>query len=127
MVSSLSGFVRASDYGQRMTDWQEFYCSIHEHFNSFAMDGTDRKGLFEAEFGKFGRAGFGAVRVDFIDRDENGFATATKADGGFTVERDDAFLDVDNEDDDVGGFDGEFDLFQCRTGDDVISFFASKQ
>src|SRR5262249_15453417 len=67
------------------------------------------------------------VSIDFVDCDENRFAAATETDGSFTVKWDDAFLNIDDEDDDVCGFDGQFDLFECRAGDDVIGFLAAKQ
>jgi hypothetical protein len=91
------------------------------------VNGANGKGFFETKFGKFRSADFGAASIDFVDGDENGFAAATKPGRGFAVERDDAFLNVDDEDDDVGGFDGEFDLFESGAGDDVVGFFAAKQ
>src|SRR5262245_31793783 len=91
------------------------------------MNGADRKSLFEAEFGEFDSASFSAARVPLVDRNEYRFAAAPKPAGSLSVKGDDAFLDVDDENDDVGGFDGEFDLFQGRAGDDIVSFFAAKQ
>jgi hypothetical protein len=69
----------------------------------------------------------GFIGIDFINGDEHRFAAAAEAFGDFTVERDDAFLDVDDEDDDVGGLDGEGDLFDGGLDDDVAGFFAAKQ
>jgi len=100
---------------------------MHQRFDAFAVNGADGENFFEAEFGKFGRAGFGPIGIHFVDRDKNGFAAATKSDGGFTVEWDNAFLNVDDEDNDVGGFDGEFDLFQSGTGNDVVRFLTPKE
>ena len=45
----------------------------------------------------------------------------------FAVERHDAFLHVDDEDDDVRGFDGQFHLFERGLDDDVVGFFAAQQ
>ena len=45
----------------------------------------------------------------------------------FAVERHDAFLHVDDEDDGVRGFDGDFDLFERGLDDDVVGFFAAQQ
>ena len=45
----------------------------------------------------------------------------------FAVERHDAFLHVDDEDDGARGFDGDFHLFERGLDDDVVGFFAAQQ
>src|ERR1051325_11498896 len=127
VVSRLNCPVFATECGQLITDFrlgQQLDRGIHERLNSFTMDGADRKNLFEAKFCKFRSARFGTVSVDFIDGQKNRFATAAKPDGGFAVEGNNTFLHVYDEDDDVGGFDSEFNLFQCGARDDVIGFLA---
>jgi hypothetical protein len=91
------------------------------------VNGADGKGLFEAEFGKFRSAYIGPTSVHFVDGHENGFAAPAEAGGGFTVERDDPLLNIDDKDYDIGGLDRQFDLLERGTGDDVVSFFTAKE
>lgn len=119
---AFSRFLRfIGDFGQ------EFDGCVHNRLDAFAVNGADGKSLFEAKCGKFRSAYIGATSIHFIDCDENGFAAATKTDGGFTIERNDTFLHINNQDDDIGRFDGEFDLFEGGPGDDVICLFAAKE
>ena len=57
--------------------------------------------------------GFGPVGVHLVHGDQDRFAAAAQARGRFPVQRHDAFLHIDHENDDVGGLDGEFHLFQA--------------
>ncbi len=105
----------------------EFEGGVHEAVDAAAVDGADGENGFEAEAGEVGGAKFGAVGIDFVDGEENRFAGSAEAAGDFFVEWAEAFLDVDDHDDDVGGFDGELDLFDGGGGDYVGSFFAANK
>ena len=100
---------------------------ISQLFDAFAMDRTYWKDFLEAELGKFVGMGRGAVSIDLVDGDEHRFAAATEACGGFAIKRDDAFLHIDDEDDEVGGFDSELDLFERGFRDDVGCLFPTEQ
>jgi hypothetical protein len=108
-------------------NWKESGCGIEEGLDALAVDRADRKDFVETEFREFEGIALGPVGVDFVDGDEDRFATSAEPDGSFAVEGDNAFLDVDNEQDDIGGFDGEFDLRQRRLSDDVIGLLAAEQ
>ncbi len=91
------------------------------------MDGADGEDFVEAEFGKFRRPGFGTLRVNLVDRHQNGLATPAQALGGLAVERRDTFLNVDYQHDHVGRGDGQFHLLQGGFGNRVRGFFTAEQ
>src|SRR5437868_6844157 len=67
------------------------------------------------------------MSVHFVHRDQHWFATMTEPRGSFAVERHDAFLDVYDEDDDIGGFNGDLYLFEGGTNNVVVGLFAPEQ
>lgn len=105
----------------------ELESGLHELGNAAAVNRAHGKNGVDAEAGKIGSGRFRAISINFVNGEENRFAGDAEAAGDFLVERGEAFLDVDDEDDDVGGFDGEFDLFDGGGGDDVGGFFAADE
>jgi hypothetical protein len=102
---------------------------VHQIFNAFAVNRADGENFLEAELGKFIHAGlFGAMRVHLVDRNQNGLAAAqAQFLRDFAVQRHNAFLHIDDEDDDVRGFDGQIHLLHRGLDDDVAGFFAAQQ
>jgi hypothetical protein len=91
------------------------------------VDGADREHFFEAKRGELKGCGFGFAGVHFVDRHDDGFAAVAEPGSGFAVKGYDALLDIDDEDDDVGGLDGQFDLLEGGAGDDILGFFAAEK
>lgn len=100
---------------------------VHERFDPKAVDGADGIGSIKAEGSEVSGGRLGEVGIDFVDGDEDGLPAFAQAVGDVEVERDEAILHIDDEDDEVGGFDGEFDLFKGGAGDDVAGFFAAEE
>jgi len=50
-----------------------------------------------------------------------------KPGGGFPIQWDDAFLDIDDEDNDMRGLDRQFDLFEGGFGDNIRRFFPAEK
>ena len=107
--------------------WQEPDGSFDQRLDAQAMNGAYRKNLAETERGEFRRLGFNAWSIDFIDGDQDGLAAAAQTLGGLAIERHDTFLHTDDQNDDLGRFDGEFHLFEGRLDDHVIRFFTAQQ
>ena len=89
------------------------------------MNGADGKDFLETQLGKFIGVSFGAARVRLIGGNQNGFPAAAEAAGNFAVERHNAFLGVDHQQDDIRRFNGQFHLFERGLGNDIISFLAA--
>ena len=108
-------------------NWQQGKGGIEQGLDAFAMNGAHREDFVEAELGKFHRLDLDAMGVHLVHCDKDRFAAVTEARGGFTVEWHDAFLDVHHEDDDIGGFNRDLDLFEGGANDDVVGLFAPEQ
>ena len=108
-------------------DWQQRHCRVHQIFNALTVNRADGKYFVETELGKFIGAGLGAMRVHFVDGNQNRFSAAAQFFRDFEVERHNAFLHVDDENDDVCGFNGQIHLFHRRLDDDIIGFFTAQQ
>jgi hypothetical protein len=91
------------------------------------VNGADWKSFFKTKLGKFRSTYIGPASVHFVDGHENGFAAAAETGGGFTVEWDDTFLNIDDKDYDIGGLDREFDLVEGGASNNIIRLFAAKQ
>jgi len=91
------------------------------------MNGADWECFVEAKLCKLHRLDLNPMGIDLVHCDQHWFATVTEARGGFAVERHDPFLDVDDEDDDIGGFNRDLDLFESGADDDVVGLFAPEQ
>ena len=91
------------------------------------MNRTDRENLIKTERGKFIRVFFRATGVHLVDRDQNGFAAAPQFFRNFAVERDNSFLHVDNKNDGIRGFNGDFHLCERGFDNHIVGFFAAQQ
>ncbi len=91
------------------------------------MNRADRENLVEAELREFIGARLGAVRVHLVGGHQNRFAAAAQFLRDFPVQGHDAFLRIDNQNDDLGGFNRQIHLLHCRADDDVIRLFAPQQ
>ena len=91
------------------------------------MNCADGKHFLEAEPGEFIHVLFRRTRVHLIDRHQNGFAAGPQFLRDFTVQRHDAFLHIDDEDDGARGINGDFHLFERGFDDDIFGFFAAQQ
>lgn len=91
------------------------------------MNGADWECFVEAKLGKLHRLDLNPMGIDLVHCDQHWFATVTEARGSFAVERHDPFLDVHDEDDDMGGFNRDLHLFESSADDDVVGFFAPEQ
>ena len=100
---------------------------IHQVLDAFAVDRADGENFVEAELGKFVRAFSARSRVHLVDGDQNGLPLFRNFSADFAVQRHDAFLHIDDEDDGVCGFDRQIHLFQRGLDDDVVGFFAAQQ
>ena len=100
---------------------------VHEVFDAFAVNGADGENGGEAEADEFVGVFFLVGGVHFVDGHDDGLAAFAQALGDFLVEGDDAFLDIDDEDDGAGGFDGDFDLFKGGLDDDVGGLFTAQE
>ena len=98
---------------------QQPHRRFHQPFNALAVNRAHREDVGKPNFGEFRDAGLGPLGVHLIDGDQNRFAAAAQPRGSLAVQRHDALLDVHDEDDDVGRFDGELDLLERRLDDDV--------
>jgi hypothetical protein len=61
--------------------------------------------------------------IDLVRGDEDRFAALAEALGDFAIQRNDPFLRIDSEDNDIRGFDGEVHLLNGGLGDNVRGFF----
>ena len=91
------------------------------------MNGADGKHLFKTELGKFVHAFFRTARVHLVDRDQDGLAAAPQFFRHFPIQRHNAVLHVDDQNDDVGRLEGQVHLLHRRLDDDVIRLFAAQQ
>ncbi len=91
------------------------------------MNGADGENFFKAELCEFISAGFVTARVHFVGCDKNRFSTATQTFRNFAIERHDALLRVDDENNDVCGLNGQIHLFNRRFDDDITRLFAVQQ
>ena len=87
------------------------------------MNRTDRKNFLKAEFGKFHRIGFSSESIHFVDGNKDRLTATPQTRGGFAVKRDDAFLDVNDQNNDMGGFNCEFNLRQRARDNGIIRLF----
>ena len=92
---------------------------VHQIFDAFAVNRADRKHFLEAEPGKFVHVFFREAGVHLVDRDQNRLAAGPQFLRDLAVERHDAFLHIDDENDRARGFDGDFHLLQRGFDDDV--------
>jgi hypothetical protein len=71
--------------------------------------------------------GFGLAGVRLVDGDEDRFARAPQTLGDLAVQGHDAFLQIDNKNNDGGGLDGQLDLLEGGLDDDIAGLFAAQQ
>jgi hypothetical protein len=83
------------------------------------VNGADGENFGESQLGKFTGADVVAVIIDFVDGHQRLLARAAQPGGDFLVQRHDAFMHIDDQDDDACGFDGQFDLLEGGAADDV--------
>ena len=100
---------------------------LHEGADAALVNGADGKILREAQLGEHVRAGFGLVVVRLVDGDEDRFAGVPQTLGDFAVQGNDALLQIDNQNNDGGGFDGQFDLLEGGLDDDIAGLLAAQQ
>ena len=89
---------------------------LHQGIDALAVNGADGKNFSKPQLGEFRRGGFGAVRVGLVDRHKNRLAGSRRRCATSLVQRHDAFLHIDDQDDDVGGFDGQLHLVERGLG-----------
>ena len=100
---------------------------VHQGVNSPLMDGADGENPGKTQFRKLAGPDVVPVIVHFIDRHQHLFAGAPQPRGDLGVQRHDAFLHVDDQDDDMGGLDGQLDLLKGGAGDGVAGLFPMHQ
>jgi len=108
-------------------DWQQRYPRFNQRLNASLVNGAYRENLFETKFGKFINAFFGATGVHLVSSHENWFSALPQARRYFSVQRHDTFLHVDDEDNDVGSFDGQLHLLDGSFDDGVVGLFTAQQ
>jgi hypothetical protein len=67
------------------------------------------------------------VCIHLVDRNENWFRAAAQSRCGLSIQRHNTLLHVHNYDDYISRFNGQLDLFESSTHDDVIRLFATEQ
>ena len=84
--------------------------------------------LRKAQFGENSSAPASAWSLSaLLTATRTGLPALPQTLGDFAVQGDDAFLQIDDEDNDGGGFDGQFDLLEGGLDDDIAGFFAAQQ
>jgi hypothetical protein len=99
---------------------------VHQILNAFAVNRADGKNFLEAEPGKFRHAPSSRCVSTLLTATRIGLPLAEFC-RDFAVERHDAFLHVDDENDRAGRFDGDLDLFERGLDDHVVGFLAAQQ
>ncbi len=91
------------------------------------MDRSNREHAFKAEAGKFHNTGLCFVGINLVNSHQDRLSALAQALGDFTVQGQNPFLNIDDEDDDVCRIDGDTHLLNRSLSDDVVSFFAAQQ
>ena len=95
-----------------------------EEVDADAVDGADFGLLGEAEFAEFASAKAAAGGVGLIADEDDGFAGFAEDAGEFGVDGGDAFGDVDDEEEEVGDFEGDGGFGLDLGGEDVVGIGA---
>src|SRR5258706_7961675 len=100
---------------------------IEQGFDAFPVNGGYRKKLFKTERAEFRPLACEIPGIHFVDGDKDRFSPAAGLPCHILIERHEAFLNVPDEDDYMSGFNGQLDLIERGTGDDIDNFFTSAE
>lgn len=106
---------------------QETDGRVHQVLDAAAVDGRHREDPLEPERREFPGACGGLVVVGLVDHHDHRLLDGPQLLGDLLVERNDAFLDIDDQEDDIGRFDGQVHLLQRGGRDDILGLLAPEQ
>ena len=129
---SLAGCVRfglglVTNRDRRFPPGQESDRGVHQIFDTASVDRRGRVDPLETQRRELARTGGGLVIVGLVDHHQHGLLDGTQLLGHLDIERNDALLDIDHEQDHVGRLDGQIHLLQRGSRDHILGLLASQE